>query len=81
MSISSARLPKDNTRFTGLERELVIHSLRVAADRFEENAKELRKGATLVAYRLIDQFERQAKETREIADRIENFSLLAVGSG
>jgi hypothetical protein len=55
-------------QFTDTETYTVVNGLRVAADLFKQNAEELDGGNYA---RLKEQFLRQEKESRELADRIE----------
>jgi len=62
------------------ERQTIFHALGVAAERFEADAKELRRGETSPGIRqLIEQFERQAKDTRVMLAKLEEGSTLIIG--
>lgn len=55
---------------------VAIHALRVAADQFDADEIDMRElgmgvAGTYGALSLADQFKRQAKESRELADYIE----------
>jgi hypothetical protein len=61
-------------RLTPEEVQTVVHGLRVAADRFEADAETLETVDSLhpgARRSLVDQFHRQAKETRELATKLE----------
>jgi len=53
-----------------------VHGLCVAADRFDADAATSRE---IGNQRLAEQFERQAKETRELARRLEDAAAVDVG--
>lgn len=59
------------------QRYTLLHSLRVAAEKFEANAETCREEAG--GARIADQFIRQAAQTREIADRIESAEYVKLG--
>jgi propanediol dehydratase small subunit len=50
------------------ERATITHGLRVASDRFDEDAKVARQAGHP---RLAEQFERQAADSRQISDALE----------
>lgn len=50
------------------DRGIAVHALRVAADRFDEDAKVAREANQP---RLAEQFEKQARESRQLADEID----------
>jgi hypothetical protein len=56
-------------KLTSSETQSIAHDLRVAADRYEENAAALTGTAH---QRMADQFTLQAANSRAMADRIEN---------
>jgi hypothetical protein len=53
---------------TSNERQTANHALLLAAERFDEDAKASREAGQA---RLAEQFERQARESRELAERME----------
>ena len=59
--------------FTHDEYQTLTHALAVAADRFDEDAKVM-AASNLPEHqrkRLVEQFERQARESRALLERIE----------
>lgn len=66
-----ARLVGTQARFefSGNEAQTAVHALRMAAARFEEDASMYRDEHNNL--RLAEQFDRQAKDSRELADKIE----------
>lgn len=63
------------------ERARLIHYLRVAATKFDDDAKLLTgPGAVVTGAMVIGvEFQRQAAEAREIADRLEDADYIRVG--
>ena len=57
--------------FTSIEHVTVVCALRLAAERYDEDVKVCNKSGHP---RLAEQFERQAKDARELADKIEGLS-------
>jgi hypothetical protein len=60
---------------TESERTTITNGLRVAAERFQEHVKSFREDPDLTkpAYKgLADQFEKQDRESRELADLIDD---------
>ena len=53
---------------TAGERQTAHHALMLAAERFDEDANECRKADQP---RLAEQFDRQARESRDLAERME----------
>lgn len=59
--------------YTHEDTSAVINALRTAADKFAENAKILDAEQDGLRFaRLSDQFKRQERQARELADKIEN---------
>lgn len=59
----------------------LANSLRVAASQFDEHADYLRKQKCMNGWgELADQFVAQAKESRELADQIENAEYITIGT-
>jgi len=57
----------------------IVHALRVAADCFDEDRKEALETKMFGSYRrLADQFAKQARESRALADEIENARAVRV---
>ncbi len=72
------------------QRNTIAHGLRIAVERFEENARELRAGIVRalsprlpstreVEHRLAEQFDRQATEARAMADLIDGAEFIELG--
>ena len=56
----------------GSEVSTATHALRVAADRFDADIKTCLDLSSPEGRRLAEQFERQARESRALADRLED---------
>ena len=63
------------------ERARLIHYLRVAATKFDDDAKLLTGPSAVVTGAMVIgvEFRRQAAEAREIADRLEDADYIRVG--
>lgn len=58
------------------QRSTITHALYVAAERFDEHVKTC---SSLGQVRMREQFEGQARETRELAERIEAADYVRLG--
>lgn len=54
--------------------QTIANALRIAADQYDSDAAVSRPTSP----RLVEQFERQAREARELADRIESEGLVMI---
>jgi hypothetical protein len=70
-------MTSDSFEMTKSERARLIRYLRVAASKFDDDAKLLTGSGTAV---IGVEFQRQAAEAREIADRLEDAGYIRVGT-